>query len=227
MVIKQGYSVVEACLSRSDCGEAPGMHSPIGWVSLTTLWGPFFSQPCSHLLLRCHSHLKGCAFLSRAQNTLCLCMKACLAHPVLSRQLKQALSREGAGSLCWHSWKTFKGSEDSQHTGSQSACLPLPRVQTSGGNIGNPSEASEKLNVTPLVCHLSVWMHLVSLWWGITYGAKDGRLAGARVWLYFTPSHSCGLWAAFRWTLAPVFLSRNVNFISQSHDFHLSKTDMC
>lgn len=32
--------------------------------------------------------------------------------------------------------------------------------------------------------------------------------------------------AAFLWTLAPVFLSRNVDFISQSHDFHLSKTDV-
>lgn len=51
------------------------------------------------------------------------------------------------------------------------------------------------------------------------------------------PEHACdfishhriavNFGAAFRWTLAPVFLSRNVDFISQSHDFHLSKMDMC
>lgn len=76
------------------------------------------------------------------------------------------------------------------------AC-PFPRVQTSGGNIGNPAQASEKLNVTPLMCHSSVWMHLMSLWRGVICGAKDCRLAGVCLGLYFTPSHICGLRGCF------------------------------
>lgn len=68
--------------------------SPTSWIS------PFTSE---RLCL---------PLLSWAQNTLCLCMKACLAHSVLSRRPKQAFSGEWAASMCWHSWNPFKGSED-------------------------------------------------------------------------------------------------------------------
>lgn len=150
MVIKQVHNVIVVCLARSDSGEVPGRNALAPRLGLSHTSLRAFPFPTTYLNLAIHIRKAGPSF-HQAQNTLCLCMKAFLAHSVLSRQLKQALSREWAGSLCRHSWKAFKGSEDSQLTGSQPC--PFPECRQVGEH-GEPIESIRKTKCDP--SHMSL-----------------------------------------------------------------------
>lgn len=78
------------------------------------------------------------------------------------------------------------------------AC-PFPECWDVGEHREPIAGIGKKLNVTPLVCQLSVWMHLVSLWWGSFW------LAGHAYDLISHYNVFVDFGTAFLWTLAPVF----------------------
>lgn len=61
---------------------------------------------------------------------------------------------------------------------------------------------------------------------GNCLGAQDCLLAEHACDLISHHNIFVDVGAAFLWILAPVFLSRNMDLISQSHAFHFFKTDM-
>lgn len=95
MVIKQEDSVmIVVCLARSDSGEVPGrkcIHR-LGLSHTSPRAFPFPRHIVTYLNLVIHSRKAGPSFHG-AQNTLCLCMKACLAHSVLSKTAKAGIEQ--------------------------------------------------------------------------------------------------------------------------------------